>query len=141
MTSNADYQTQHIPLRIVDAEQLRELTHALLGRTRLDPQDAGHQLIAYDIAFWDEPTAFFSRMAELVAMVRGSRTRPGFDEIVLPGELEWRRMQHKLRDGVPLDAAIFAELRALASELDVRWPFPEPTDQARAALNQTQRGA
>ena len=45
------------------------------------------------------------------------------EEILLPGELEWRRMQEKRAEGVPLDPYIYAELEALAERMGVSWPF------------------
>jgi signal peptidase I len=65
----------------------------------------------------------YRRMAGFIGMVKSSRVRPGFQEILLPGELEWRRMQEKKRNGVPLDPDAFAELHKLAVELQVAWPF------------------
>jgi LDH2 family malate/lactate/ureidoglycolate dehydrogenase len=86
-------------------------------------QDVGHQFIAYDIDWFGERSAFYARMADFIAMIRASRTRPGVREILLPGELEWRRMQDKLRDGVPLDPVIYAELEHTAARVGVAWPF------------------
>ncbi|MBM4456367.1 MAG: Ldh family oxidoreductase [Chloroflexi bacterium] len=86
-------------------------------------QDVGHQFIAYDIGWFMDRTEFYRRMADFIAMVKGSRVRPGFGEILLPGELEWRRMQEKKRNGVPLDPDAFDALRKLSAELGVPWPF------------------
>ena len=86
-------------------------------------QDVAHQFIAYDIDWFMTRSEFYQRLAEFITMIKDSRTRPGVDEILLPGELEWRRMQEKKRDGVPLDPNIYAELRAAAVAVDVAWPF------------------
>lgn len=88
-------------------------------------QEVAHQFIAYDIDWFMPRDEFYTRMGEFSAMIKGSRTRPDVKEILLPGELEWRRMQEKMRDGVPLDPEIYADLRALAHALDVPWPFEE----------------
>ena len=58
-------------------------------------------------------------------MVKDSRTRPDVTEILLPGELEWRRMQAKKQTGVPVDPEIYAELRELATLHEVNWPFED----------------
>jgi LDH2 family malate/lactate/ureidoglycolate dehydrogenase len=84
-------------------------------------QDVGHQFIAYDVEWFMPRAEFYARMAEFVAMIRASRTRPGVAEILLPGELEWRRAQRKAQEGVPLDPQIYAELRQLATDLAVPW--------------------
>jgi LDH2 family malate/lactate/ureidoglycolate dehydrogenase len=86
-------------------------------------QDVGHQFIAYDIDWFMDRAMFYRRMADFIDMVRSSRTRPGVNEILLPGELEWRRMQEKKRNGVPLDPEIYDDLHRLSAELEVDWPF------------------
>ena len=77
-------------------------------------QDVSHQFIAYDIDWFMARAEFYGQLAEFIAMVKSSRTRPGVKEILLPGELEWRRMQSKKQSGVPVDPEIYAELRELA---------------------------
>lgn len=85
--------------------------------------DVGHQFIAYDIDWFMERAEFYGRMAAFIAMIRSSRTRPGVQEILLPGELEWRRLQEKRRAGVPLDPEAYADLQALAADKGLPWPF------------------
>lgn len=87
--------------------------------------DVGHQFIAYDVDWFMGRAEFYARMADFIAMVRASRTRPDVAEILLPGELEWRRTQVKRREGVPLDPEAYADLQALAAEFGVPWPFAE----------------
>ncbi len=88
-------------------------------------QDVGHQFIAYDIEWFMPRAEFYARLADFIAMVKGSRTRPDVEEILLPGELEWRRMQAKKQSGVPVDPEIYAELRDLAAANGIAWPFDE----------------
>jgi ureidoglycolate dehydrogenase (NAD+) len=68
---------------------------------------------------------FYARMAEFISMIRASRTRPGVKEILLPGELEWRRMQEKTAHGVPVDPIIYEEMRQAAAEVGVDWTIEE----------------
>ena len=88
-------------------------------------QEVAHQFIAYDIDWFMPRAQFYAAMAEFIAMIKGSRTRPDVSEILLPGELEWRRMQEKLASALPIDPEIYDDLRALASELEVPWPFDD----------------
>ena len=60
---------------------------------------------------------------DFIGMVKASRLRPGVKEILLPGELEWRRQQEKTAGGIPLDPEVFEDLRSLAQECGVAWPF------------------
>ena len=82
-------------------------------------QDVSHSLTAIDIEWFQPLAEFRERMRAFAAMLKASRPRPGFTEVLLPGELEHRREQEKRRDGVPLDAAVYADLLALADELGV----------------------
>ena len=48
---------------------------------------------------------------------RPASLRPGFDEILVPGEQEGRRIALKSGDGVPLDDVVLAELQKLGDDL------------------------
>ncbi|MCB0116597.1 MAG: Ldh family oxidoreductase, partial [Caldilineaceae bacterium] len=88
-------------------------------------QEVAHQFIAYDIDWFMPRAEFYADLAQFVAMMRASRTRPDVDEILLPGELEWRRMQEKKAGGVPVDPVIYAELKEAAAEVGVAWTLEE----------------
>ena len=87
-------------------------------------QEVAHQFIAYDIDWFLDRTTFYAHLHDFMRMVKASRPRPGVQEILLPGELEWRRQQEKLRSGVPLDPEVYADLQQLASDVGVAWPWP-----------------
>ena len=87
-------------------------------------QEVAHQFIAYDIDWFLERATFYAHLHDFMRMIKASRPRPGVKEILLPGELEWRRQQEKLRDGVPLDPEVYADLQQLAGEVGVAWPWP-----------------
>ncbi|WP_293861625.1 Ldh family oxidoreductase [uncultured Alsobacter sp.] len=94
------------------------------GRTPYsDPlrQDVAHTFTAIDVEWFMPLATFQERMARLVDDIRTSRLRPGFSEVLVPGELEHRRETQKRRDGVPLDKAVYDDLKALAGELGI--PF------------------
>ena len=86
-------------------------------------QDVSHQFLAYDIDWFMDRTHFYRQLSQFIEMVKSSRTRPGVEEILLPGELEWRRMVEKQESGVPLDPEIYDELKAISRQLDVDWPL------------------
>jgi LDH2 family malate/lactate/ureidoglycolate dehydrogenase len=87
-------------------------------------QEVAHQFIAYHIDWFMERSQFYANLHDFIRMVKASRPRPGVKEILLPGELEWRRQQEKLRDGAPLDPEVYDDLRRLADEVGVAWPRP-----------------
>ena len=82
--------------------------------------DVSHTFLAFDIEWFMPLTVFRARMARFAAMIRASRLRPGFAEVLLPGELEHRREQQKRIHGVPLAGNVFAELQQLAIDLNLR---------------------
>ncbi|WP_306117633.1 MULTISPECIES: Ldh family oxidoreductase [unclassified Roseitalea] len=79
--------------------------------------DVSHTLTAIDIGWFMPLEAFRRRMDDFAQMVKSRALRPGFDEILLPGEQEARRAARKSAHGVPLDDAVLADLQALGEEL------------------------
>lgn len=80
-------------------------------------QDVSHSFTAIDIEWFMPLAEFRRRMAAFSAMVKSSRLRPGFTEVLLPGELEHRRETEKRRSGVPLVSGVYTELVAMGQEL------------------------
>lgn len=83
-------------------------------------QDVSYSFTAIDIAWFQPLESFVARMGRFRDMVKASRLRPGFDEVLIPGELEARRLKEKAANGVPLDAAVVADLDALAADLGLK---------------------
>ena len=86
-------------------------------------QDVAHTFIAFDISWFTALDEFKTRMDAFIADIKKSKLRPGFDEILVPGELEHRRERERRRDGVKLDASVFDELETLARDLGIDFPF------------------
>ena len=82
-------------------------------------QDVSHLFLAIHIPWFMPRTEYEARMGRLIDMVKGSRLRPGFDEVLVPGELEHRRESAKRADGVPLEPGTFQALQALGERLGV----------------------
>jgi LDH2 family malate/lactate/ureidoglycolate dehydrogenase len=80
-------------------------------------QDVSHLFIAFDIEWFMPLHAYTARMGRFIDMVKASRLRPGFDEILVPGEMEERRAREKARSGVPLDPAVLDDLTLMGHEL------------------------
>jgi LDH2 family malate/lactate/ureidoglycolate dehydrogenase len=105
------------------------LTGAAFGLTPYrDPanHDVGHMLIAIDIERFMPYDEYLSRIGRFCAELKSSRLAPGFEEILLPGELEHRRMTQRLRDGVEFDLEGLEILRELARRRGV--PFDLDSD-------------
>ncbi|MBE0689188.1 MAG: Ldh family oxidoreductase, partial [Anaerolineae bacterium] len=67
---------------------------------------------AVDIKAFTTLDAFQERVRNLVGFVKTSRRRPGVEEILLPGEPEYRTAQRRSRDGIPVEASIWDEIQA-----------------------------
>jgi len=62
-------------------------------------------------------------MDAFIAEIKTSQVRPGFDEILVPGEIDYRREQAYRREGAQLDVEVFERLRQLAQTLAIDFPF------------------
>ena len=82
--------------------------------------DVSHSFTAIDIGWFMPVETFKARMGEFAGMVKSRATRPGFSEILLPGEQEARRVTKKSANGVPLDDEVLADLAALGKELKLK---------------------
>jgi ureidoglycolate dehydrogenase (NAD+) len=88
------------------------LTGALAGSTiglgvrQQDPDRlAGGQaffMLAINVAFFTEAATYRAKVDELVAQAKSIKPAEGFQEVLLPGELEWRAAQQRLKEGIPL---------------------------------------
>jgi LDH2 family malate/lactate/ureidoglycolate dehydrogenase len=86
-------------------------------------QDVSHTFIAIDIEFFMPLSEFTARMDAFIADIKAQKLRPGFTEILVPGEVDHRREQHYLANGCELDAEIYDQLEALAAALKIEFPF------------------
>lgn len=82
--------------------------------------DVSHLVQAIDISWFMDPADYARRMGAFVDMCKSRALRPGFDEILVPGEQEARRVAAKSAGGVPLDDMVLADLQALGAELDLK---------------------
>jgi len=98
-----------------------------------DPKklDVSHTLTAIDIEWFMPLETFKERMGEFSQMMKSRKTRPGFSEVLIPGEQEARRVERKSQAGVPLDDEVLEDMIALGkelglkSELEVVGPYEE----------------
>lgn len=81
--------------------------------------DVAHTFLAFDIGWFMPLTDFNARMQTFIAEIKASALRPGFDEVLVPGELEHRREVEKRAHGVPLPTSDLSDLIALGDDLGV----------------------
>jgi len=82
--------------------------------------DVSHTLIALDIEWFMPLEEFQRRMNDFSAMCKSRALRPGFKEVLIPGEQEARRVATKSEVGIPLEDPALADLQALGVELGIQ---------------------
>jgi LDH2 family malate/lactate/ureidoglycolate dehydrogenase len=98
-----------------------------------DNHDVGHMLIAIDIERFLPYGQYLARMRAFCDELKSSQLTDGFDEILLPGELEHRRTRSRIANGIELDREVFDSLRALATTRGVEFvlhPGPSTHDES-----------
>jgi LDH2 family malate/lactate/ureidoglycolate dehydrogenase len=83
------------------------------------PQNLGHLFAAIDVEAMLPMEQFLSRMDEKERETRESPPAAGFDEVLMPGDVEYRKAEEYRRDGVPLSAEIHRELESTAERYGV----------------------
>ncbi|MBI3210311.1 MAG: Ldh family oxidoreductase [Candidatus Solibacter usitatus] len=91
-------------------------------RIRTRPMAYGHAFIGIDVARFMPLDEFAQRMEHLVGMMKSSQPAPGFDEVLVAGEPEWRSKRKRLVDGIPLSKGVWAELEKTARLVNVTPP-------------------
>jgi LDH2 family malate/lactate/ureidoglycolate dehydrogenase len=82
-------------------------------------QNVAHSFTAIDIEWFMPLATFRDRMRSLTETIKASKLRPGFNEVLVPGELEARREMEKRNKGVPLDEDVYSDLVLLGQQLGV----------------------
>lgn len=81
--------------------------------------DTGFSVILIDIAKFMPIEAFKRRVDEYVNVIKTSKKAVGFDEIFLPGEIEYRLKETLLKTGVDFSDAMCADLLKTAVSLGI----------------------
>jgi LDH2 family malate/lactate/ureidoglycolate dehydrogenase len=89
-----------------------------------DPPSSGFFVQALDIGAFTDPAEFEQDIQTLISEIRESPRARNVDRIYLPGEIEWRTKQERLRSGIPAPERFRQELISLGTELGVRVDLP-----------------
>ena len=102
------------------------LNGAAMGRDVVDfnhdnitPTNTGQSVLVIDLQAFGDPAVFKSSLDHLVRDLRNSERLPNVERIWLPGEQSHQRRQKYSLQGIPLPAPLFADLVALAAELNI----------------------
>jgi LDH2 family malate/lactate/ureidoglycolate dehydrogenase len=78
--------------------------------------------IAIDIARFMPVEEFTSRMEELVRLIKSTASAPGYDEVLVAGDPEWRTEAERRRNGIPIEPGNWDLLVKTAARLAVAVP-------------------
>jgi len=93
------------------------LTGAGYSRKEFGPDLQGLFLLAFQVEGFLDPEVFACQVKDLVSYLKTSRPRPGFQEILIPGELEWRTAQERMREGISIDSSTWDQILKVKAEL------------------------
>lgn len=85
-------------------------------------QDVGHFSLALDPAKGAGREQFMERMGRLWEEIKATPPAPGFEEVLIPGELEERVRHERVQNDIPLPESVYAGLRTISRALGVETP-------------------
>ena len=85
----------------------------------VDPAGTAHSFMAVNLSAFTDAAAFKARMDSYIDEIKSSGKARGADEIYLPGELEYRKVQERMEKGIPLQVKVAEELRTISKELGI----------------------
>ncbi|MFB3825270.1 MAG: Ldh family oxidoreductase [Bryobacteraceae bacterium] len=81
-----------------------------------------HTFLGIDVARFMPVEEFRARVEELVRHVKNTPPAPGYDEVLVAGDPEWRMEAERLRDGIPVGKGTWDTLGQAAARLGVAVP-------------------
>jgi LDH2 family malate/lactate/ureidoglycolate dehydrogenase len=95
-----------------------------LGGLRVQGKNmrVGQAFIAIDVTRFSPLDEFTGRMRRLRDMIKNTAPAPGFDEVLMAGEPEWRSEAQRLEQGIPITMPIWSKMLELANRLGVTAP-------------------
>ncbi|MCP5100876.1 MAG: Ldh family oxidoreductase [Chloroflexi bacterium] len=88
-----------------------------------DPSLTGHFMIVINPLALMSQEEMQTRMAAFYDTIKASPMWDASNEMLLPGEIEYRTTQARLKNGIPLPSALFKDLKVVADKYNVDFPF------------------
>ncbi|MFW6368488.1 MAG: Ldh family oxidoreductase [Spirochaetota bacterium] len=82
-------------------------------------QNLGHFFAVLDPRRFADADEFRTRMDDLISQLKSTPTAPGFEEILVPGEIEARAIARSEVEGIPVSADVENQLKELAKTVGV----------------------
>ena len=91
--------------------------------TRSAPGGFSHYVAAYDIdAFTDVPD-FLETMDDFLQTLKATKTAPGHDRVLVPGQIEAEATEERTSQGIPLHKEVVEWFRGTCAEMSVTCNF------------------
>lgn len=101
---------------------------SILDRGAVHPNENGVLAIVLDVKGFTPIETFKKRMDSLFTTVHEAPTDPRFKykQVQVPGEIEWRNREARLREGINIPNQVWEQIVSLAQELGVDSSFLDP---------------
>jgi LDH2 family malate/lactate/ureidoglycolate dehydrogenase len=96
------------------------------------PQNLGHMFAAINIESMLPFEMFLQRMTDKERETRESAPAPGFNQVFMPGDLEYLRAEEHRKSGIPLRPEIHSELLNTAKRYGVNTVLVDERDSAQS---------
>ncbi len=94
----------------------------LLGGDKPKPGTMNSVVAAVDVAAFTDVAKYKQDIDRLIEGIHSLPTAEGFDEVLVPGEIENRVRAERVANGVPLPEGTVENLRQVASDMDIPLP-------------------
>jgi L-2-hydroxycarboxylate dehydrogenase (NAD+) len=84
-----------------------------------DPSNTAHLMIVMNPLALISKEQLKERMSDFIKTIKESPMWDPDNEMLLPGEIEYRKEQERRRDGIPIPAALYDELVTIGNELNL----------------------
>jgi LDH2 family malate/lactate/ureidoglycolate dehydrogenase len=81
------------------------------------PQDLGHFFFVIDAGRLGPPQWLAGRMQDFIAILHATPRADADVPVLVPGEIEMRKLAHQRRDGISIDAALLAKLESFSKRV------------------------
>ena len=85
-----------------------------------NPQNVGHYFTVLDVKKFVPLDEFKANLDTMIRDIKSSPRAKGVDEIFLPGEMEYRKRQQRLANGIPLGAKALSDLAEIGARMNLR---------------------
>ena len=83
------------------------------------PECIGHFMLAIDVSRFRPVDEFLAAVDAYIDMIKGSQPAEGVEEIFLPGEIEIRKAEERLTQGIPLSPTVARTLLRICRTLGI----------------------